>query len=96
MTPLMSAVMSDQVDVVKALLQHPRVDSNIKDKENGATPLMVAAQEGYHAIAALLLAHPSTDATATNTDGHTAEEFARYFNHDAVVALLDQHSQERM
>ncbi|ETW02556.1 hypothetical protein H310_06038 [Aphanomyces invadans] len=88
MTPLMSAVMSDQVDVVQALLDHPNVDCNIKDKENGATPLMVAAQEGQEAIAQLLVAHPSTDVTATNKDGHTAEEFASYFKHDSIVELL--------
>ncbi|MHB1954477.1 MAG: ankyrin repeat domain-containing protein [Sulfobacillus sp.] len=68
---------------------HVAADVNAR-ANNGNTPLMVAAQGGQTAVAAVLLVH-GADVNAKDKLGGTPLMFAARYGHTAVAALLLAH-----
>lgn len=83
--PLVQAVLNDDIDEVRELLQKkPKV--NVRDKsENGITPLHAAVQNGNVEIAALLLSY-GAKVNARDTDKRTPLMMIDY---DAETEMLD-------
>ena len=59
-TPLMLAIRRDRTDILKVLLDCPRVDPNLKDKE-GTSPFMKAIKEEKTAMAMMMIQCPRLD-----------------------------------
>jgi len=59
--PLWIAIMSKQVDIVRMLVQHPRIDVNYLHMETGKTALTHAIETGMPELVSLLTNHPSID-----------------------------------
>ncbi|KAG0230936.1 hypothetical protein BGW42_000587 [Actinomortierella wolfii] len=72
MTPLMHAVNKNSLQMVELLLEHPKIDVNLKDLESGWTALHRALYRGYLRIALALLAHKNIDPTIEDKDKNTA------------------------
>ena len=88
MTPLLSAIISQNTDSVRAALaEHPQ-DLNTAYAQNGNTPLHVAALNGQAEIVKLLLAQPGLDKTRQNNDGKTALDLAQEKNLTEIAELL--------
>lgn len=91
-TPLLSAVMNDRIEVVKALLECDRVDLEIPDV-HGITPLCFAVAENHPEIVALLLSGSGprrANPNAKTLDSLPMLYMAALFGHLRVVeALLD-------
>ena len=87
-TPLLSAIISQNTDSVRAALaEHPQ-DLNTAYAQNGNTPLHVAALNGQAEIVKLLLAQPGLDKTRQNNDGKTALDLAQEKNLTEIAELL--------
>jgi hypothetical protein len=65
----------DRLNLVQALLKHPKTDPNIKGS-NGNTAFHWASQNGLSQAIEALLKHPSIDVTITNRKGDTAWDLA--------------------
>ena len=72
-TPLKLCIKNQQLEVFKKLLEHPRINVNIKD-DDGETPLSelvnrqpFPSKEEYYAFIELLLQKPETDINAKFT-----------------------------
>lgn len=86
-TPLLEAVRHERLAVL-GLLLGAGAGVNRARKSDGATALMVAAQDGAVEVVALLLEN-GADWRATNSDGETAAEVARAAHQDGTVAALE-------
>lgn len=84
-TPLMRAVIGQQVDIVHMLIARG-ADINEADT-SGSTPLHKAALLGNTALVQLLLDH-GADTHATNSGGQTPLVHALFNSHAAVATLL--------
>ena len=67
----MLASFEGYLDVVKELLQHPKIDINLQDR-NGDTALMHAATRGRLGVVRELLKRPGIDVNLQNRYGDTA------------------------
>ncbi|KAF9161703.1 hypothetical protein DFQ26_004223 [Actinomortierella ambigua] len=74
LTPLLHAVSKNNLEMVELLLQHPKIDVNVKDLESGWTALHRALYHGYLRIALALLAHKDIDPTVEDKDKNTATD----------------------
>ncbi|KAF9972683.1 hypothetical protein BGZ73_004172 [Actinomortierella ambigua] len=74
LTPLLHAVTNNNLQMVKLLLEHPKIDVNLKDLESGWTPLHRALYQGHLRIALALLAHKDIDVAVEDKDGYTATD----------------------
>lgn len=86
LTPLHLAALRGHVSTLQTLLTSPSIEVNATDAA-GNTPLMCAAQSGYHALVVHLLNH-SADPKAVNKDGYTAHDFALAYGHCKVLHQL--------
>lgn len=86
-TPLMFASSGPFPETVEILLENG-ADPNIKDSVEGWSALMYAAAEGNMEVIEVLLEY-NADISLADTDGETAEDFARNNGHSDVVALLE-------
>ena len=87
-TPLLWAVMGQDVALVTLLLDHGADVSEASSA--GSTPLHKAAVLGNAALVRLLLAR-GADVNARNSGGQTPLTHALFKRHDEVIALLQQH-----
>jgi uncharacterized protein len=85
-TPLHDAALGGNPDVITVLLDHGAA-INARDKDQEATPLMLAASLGRSKAVALLLARGANPALRDRA-GHTALDRARETDDDATQTLL--------
>lgn len=67
-TPVLKALKTNQVDILKILLKCPRVDLNMKDK-NGDSLIMVALKEDKTEIAEIIMRCPRVDLNCRDSEG---------------------------
>jgi ankyrin repeat protein len=72
---------------MRLLLQHPNIDADAKDND-GFSPLLWAARDGYESVVRLLLERQDVTADAKTADGDTALTWASANGHEAMVRLL--------
>jgi ankyrin repeat protein len=85
-TPLHTAALGGDSEVVKLLLDH-EAEINARDQESGATPLSYAASLGRVEVVELLLAR-GADPMLKNTRGQTPLDLAEENNQKEISALL--------
>ena len=87
-TLLQVAVDENHQAIVKILLSRPDIKVNLA-RPTGATPLFVAAQNGYLEVAGMLLQHPDINPSIGTSDhGTTPLATAASFGHEEMVKLL--------
>ena len=74
-TPIMNAIRVDNPDIVKILLDCPRVDPNKKDG-NGDSPVMKAIKEEIDAMARMLIKCPRVDLGVKDRNGSSLLKIA--------------------
>lgn len=87
---LMIAAYGDQAEMVR-LLAGRGADPNLPDP-SGNTPLMGTAFKGSVDVARALL-ECEADPSITNKDGATALDFAKRFEHTALIEVLERADQ---
>ena len=90
LTELLQAVLTGDVDFVKAALENHPEFLNTAYAQNGNTPLHVAALNGYTEIVRLLLAQPGIDKTLKNNDGKTAQDLALEKGFAEIAQMLEK------
>ena len=83
LTPLMSAILNNNVDLVKRLLAN---GANAKATYYGKSALMMTVEYGDNKMVEILL--PKSDANASNKDGDTALDLAKARGSNQIVRLL--------
>ena len=86
-TLLHYAAIGGHVEIVKLLLEDPRVDVRAVDREKFSA-LQLAADLGHVEVVKLLLEDPRVDVRAVDKDGWSALHFAASSGHDEMVSLL--------
>ena len=86
-TPLMRAVYGNKRAAVAALLEHDRLDLEVRD-ERGATALHVAVERGNLALVAELLAH-GADPGSTDDAGRGLLLKASAQGYDDIASMLE-------
>lgn len=87
-SPLLLAIISNQVDVVEALLEHPGLTIDMIDQD-GRTALIHASLVGSDKIVQLLLeSSKSLDVNVGDTEGYTALHHATLKGHESILDLL--------
>uniref|UniRef100_A0A1B6M4K3 SAM domain-containing protein n=1 Tax=Graphocephala atropunctata TaxID=36148 RepID=A0A1B6M4K3_9HEMI len=89
-TALYSAVEFGHLEIVSYLLAEG-ADSNVRCQ--GMTPLMVAATQGQHSLAEVLVAHGG-ERRARTPQGFTASQLAARCGHSELAHLLDPPAQD--
>ena len=90
LTELLQAVLTGDMDFVKAALENHPEFLNTAYAQNGNTPLHVAALNGYTEIVRLLLAQPGIDKTLKNNDGKTAQDLALEKGFAEIAQMLEK------
>ena len=90
MTPLYRAVLAGDLDAVRDEVARGG-DVNARNDDNRWTALMVAVAEGFHAVAAELLASPAIDVNASAERGLTALHVAADRGDARAAELLLAH-----
>ena len=86
-TALYMATMEGHVDIVSALLAHPKID--LKSPGRNTECLIDASVKGHHEMARLLLSHPDVDVNRLDRDhGMKALHWACQEGHIEVVRVL--------
>ncbi|KAF8934025.1 hypothetical protein EDD21DRAFT_366830 [Dissophora ornata] len=76
-TPLHRAVVTNNLDQVRTLLKHPKIDVNLKDLESGWTALHRALYLGHLRIAILLIQHKDINMAIEDKDRNTAVDICQ-------------------
>ena len=92
-TPLIIASKKGYVEIARLLLAKPTIEVNRANSEDKDTALTMASFWGNSEIVLLLLQHPDTDSTHSDTYGRTALHEAAQRDHLTVVQLLLNNSQ---
>ncbi|KAI1455233.1 ankyrin repeat protein [Annulohypoxylon moriforme] len=89
-TPLLYAARNGEVEIVRILLEDPRVDPNARDHIFGVTPLWYASAAGHENVVKLLLGKPSVDPDSRDDQGDCMSplSIASWRGHKSVVKLL--------
>jgi len=87
-TILMSACAYGQVDVVKDLIKHRKIDINMTSEIKGNTALHVASANGYIVCVTELLSARGVEINKSNFYGNTALYFASKEGYIDIVTLL--------
>lgn len=87
-TLLSYACESNEIDIVKMLLETDRIDVNAYSPKSGNTPLMIAIINKNSEIAELLINDKRTNINARNYNDRTALTFAVESNLENIVSLL--------
>lgn len=82
--PLHFAAAYDQAEVISALLAHPRIEVNLRNR-HGGIPFRYACKEGRARAARLLLEDPRTRPNDAEDDGSTPLFFAAAGGHNDVI-----------
>lgn len=89
LTPLMAAVISEDINIVKPFLKASGVDLNVQDNE-GRTALIFGATNGKDDIVKVLIADPRIKLNIQDISGNSALIWSAYKGHEKVAkALLD-------
>lgn len=88
LTPLMRAVLRDDIADVRYLLKQPGLRVNLKHAASGNTALCLAALNGLDESVHLLIMHPSTRIGLQNNEGLCAFDLARANGHYALAEEL--------
>lgn len=91
-TPLQAATANGQAGVVKRLIDRG-AEIDYATAQGGYTALHGAANGGHRDIAEMLI-EAGADRSATTDDGRTARDLAADRNHDEIVALIDEQSDQ--
>jgi ankyrin repeat protein len=75
-TALSFAVLNGHEKIVSRLLRNKTVEINSRDNIHERTPLMIALEYRYYALAKLLLAEPNIDVSISKKHGKTALDYA--------------------
>ncbi|RPB07007.1 ankyrin [Morchella conica CCBAS932] len=86
-TPLLLAIISNQVGVVETLLKHSGLKIDTVDQD-GRTALMHASLIGSDKIVQLLLDSAKCDVNVADTEGYTALHHATLKGHQRILDLL--------
>jgi len=86
-TALLMACKHGHFSVCKLLIHHG-ADPKLRT-EDGSTSLLLAAATGSVDLIEFLLGLCTTDINECNEDGFTPLDIAKYYNHTAVVSLLE-------
>ena len=87
-TPLLGAIITGDMDLVRTALQEHPEHLNTAYVQNGNTPLHVAALNGQTEIVRFLLEQPGIDKTLKNKDGKTAFDLAQEKGLAEITNLL--------
>ena len=87
-TPLLNAIISNDIPLVKKIIESAPGQINIIYSGNGNTPLHVAAFNGHTEIVRLLLAQPNIDTTILNQEQKTAFDIATEKGYTEISSLL--------
>ena len=90
-TPLMNAAKNGHPEVVKLLIDHPKLEVN-KEDGRGNTALMLASAQGNSDVVQILLQNTLIDVNKRDNDGWTALCFAAYGGNLETVKLLKEHA----
>ena len=74
-TALMHTALSNHLDMVVSLMNHPGIDVNVQDSDNN-TALHKAIKKRCYAIVAQLLSDDRVDTSLKNKDNYTPLKFA--------------------
>ncbi|MBO4674853.1 MAG: ankyrin repeat domain-containing protein, partial [Elusimicrobiaceae bacterium] len=88
-TPLLGAIISQDMALVRIALQEHPEHLNTAYAQNGNTPLHVAALNGQTEIVRFLLEQPGIDKTIKNKDGKTAFDLAQEKGFAEIAGLLN-------
>jgi len=83
-TPLHTASLNGQAEVVKLLLGHPNINVNVTDI-SGHTPLSFGCQNGGVSVVEVLLKDPRVDVTLDDNNGCTPLWCASRYGHHGVI-----------
>ena len=83
-TPLHTASLNGQAEVVKLLLAHPNIRVNVRDSY-GQTPLVLGCQYGDVSVVEVLLKDPRVDVTLDDNNGCTPLWCASRYGHHGVI-----------
>ena len=88
-TPLMEAVMANEVAMAKTLLEYG-ANADQTMRSSNETALMMAAQNGDPRMIHLLRNNPhsSADSTMKDADEKTAADYAIKYKHPDIIGLL--------
>ena len=86
-TAFLMACKQGHLSVCKLLLHHG-ADPKLRT-EDGSTPLLLAAATGSQTLVEFLLDICVAEINEGNEDGFTPLDIAKYYNHTAVVSLLE-------
>lgn len=84
---LFIASLDAHMDVIRVLLQHPKINVNIA-KHDGETPLHRACYREYTELVELLLASPDIDVNSRDNNGETPLFYACISGSHHIVKLL--------
>ena len=87
-TPLLEAIISQDMGLVRTALQEHPEHLNTAYAQNGNTPLHVAALNGKAEIVKSLLSQPNIDKTIKNNNGKTAADLAKEKGFTGICNLL--------
>lgn len=88
-TPLISAIINNQINICKLLLDDPRIDVNKTEGKNNNTPLHIACIHGDLEIIKLLLEHENIEITPINIKNETPLDIAINEGYYNIVKYLD-------
>jgi ankyrin repeat protein len=87
-TPLSWAAMEGHRGVTWKLLRRQGIQPNLPRDVDTHTPLLLATEKGFHAVARELLAHSRIDNTAKDSEGRTPLMLAYHLKHEKTVKVL--------
>ncbi|RPA78632.1 ankyrin [Ascobolus immersus RN42] len=87
-SPLHSAIMSNQYNLVKFLMDHG-ADMNARERKHGYTPIVQAARASFMMTKLVLDRGSEIDFTLVDNDGRSAVDMAKERNCTVTVELLE-------
>lgn len=94
-TPLMEAVLANNGQLVKLLIEHKDTDPNISD-EKGNTPLMIAVKNNNTGVATSLINNKKTDPTLKNNEKKTAIDITDNDTSRLIKSFYEKKQQEEL
>ncbi|AOW10977.1 ankyrin repeat domain-containing protein [Flavobacterium gilvum] len=87
-TPLCVAIIKGDLEIVKKFVEY---GTDVNQKSNGLTPLMIAARSNKVEIVKYLLQNPSVKINEKDSNGFTALKYAEISNATDTIEILKNH-----
>lgn len=87
-TPLCVAIIKGDIEVVKKFVEY---GTDVNQKSNGLTPLMIAARSNKVEIVKFLLENPNIKINEKDSNGFTALKYAELSNATETIEILKNH-----